>query len=92
MMRPSFRAKTSGVVFAASDAMGAVHGVHRLATHGYTVLAVSGVMTQSPLARREVAGEIAQPVYGLAELAAPNIALGLLERARVPLLATEVVA
>jgi hypothetical protein len=92
IMRPSFRANTSGMVFAASDAMGAVHGVHRLATHGHTVLAVSGAMTQSPLARREVASEIAQPVYSLAELATPKIALDLLERARVPVLATEVVA
>jgi hypothetical protein len=92
MMRPSFRTKTSGVVFAASDAMGAVHGVHRLATHGYAVLAVSGVITQSPLARREVAGEITQPVYSLGELATPKIALDLLERARMPVLATEVVA
>ena len=82
MARPSFRTNTSGVVFAATDAMGAVSGVHRLATYGHNVLAVSGLMTQSPLARREVASEIASPVYTFADLAVPKVALGLVERVR----------
>jgi hypothetical protein len=81
MQRASFRALVSGVVFAAGDAMGAVGGVQRLTAMGYNVLAVSGRMTQSPLALREVAEELATPVYGLPQLSTATIAQDLLRRA-----------
>lgn len=50
---PQFKQMLSGVVFAASDAFGAAAGVDCLRRAGYSVQAVSGRLTQSPLAMRE---------------------------------------
>ncbi len=44
-----------GCVFAAYDSMGAVAGYKELSELGYSVLAVSGQVTRSPLAMREAA-------------------------------------
>ncbi|MGC5629294.1 DUF1611 domain-containing protein [Georgenia sp. Z1344] len=49
-----FRDQVDGVVFAARDALGAVAGVDWLADAGLPLLAVSGVLTASPLAMREL--------------------------------------
>lgn len=67
---PAFRKLTDGVLFAAGDAMGAVAGCERLRELGYDVLGLSGLLTRSPLARRE-AGIANVPVYGVDELTDP---------------------
>ncbi|WP_402842316.1 DUF1611 domain-containing protein [Microbacterium sp. GXS0129] len=56
------------VVFAASDAMGAVQGVSILTDFGFDVVAASGTMTASPLAAREAEAALGIPVWGIPEL------------------------
>ncbi|TIP99477.1 MAG: hypothetical protein E5X60_08835 [Mesorhizobium sp.] len=68
-----FRKLTSGVLFAAGDAMGAVAGCEWLRDLGHDVLGISGLLTRSPLARRE-AGVANVPVYGVEELTDPATA------------------
>jgi len=51
----SLQARVSGVVFGAYDAMGAIAGHDLLREWGYKVLAISGQLTRSPLAMRELA-------------------------------------
>ncbi|WP_292536050.1 hypothetical protein [Mesorhizobium sp.] len=70
---PEFRKLSGGVLFAAGDAMGAVAGCERLRELGYDVLGLSGLLTCSPLARRE-AGAANVPVYGVKELTDPATA------------------
>lgn len=65
-----FRKLTGGVLFAAGDAMGAVAGCERLRSLGHDVLGISGLLTRSPLARRE-AGVANVPIYGVEELTDP---------------------
>ncbi len=57
-----FRANVNGVLFAAGDAAGAVSGVSWLHQRGLKVLAVSGVLTGSPLAVREAKKVTGLPV------------------------------
>ncbi|MFQ5756029.1 MAG: DUF1611 domain-containing protein [Acidiferrobacterales bacterium] len=71
---PDFMAHVDGVVFAASDAMGAVAGVQWLQRHGVNVLAVSGALTSSPLAVREAEQGVDLPVLGRHELSDPGVA------------------
>lgn len=92
MRRPSFRDSVSGVVFAAGDAMGAVGGAQRLLTMGYNVLAISGRVTQSPLACREVGEETQLPVFGLNDLSNREKALSFLYKTNQPALETAGVA
>ncbi len=49
------RSMVSGVVFAAYDSLGARAGYEELRELGYSVLAISGQITRSPLAMREAA-------------------------------------
>lgn len=65
---PQFRDLLSGTFFAAGDAMGAVAGARHLEALGHHVCGISGAMTRSPLARREVSNAVPFPVYSLAEL------------------------
>lgn len=60
-----------GVVFAAADAMGAGFGCGWLAARGITPLALSGLVTASPLASREAAAVTGVPVATLAQLRDP---------------------
>jgi len=60
-----------GVVFAAADAMGAGFGCSWLAARGITPLALSGLVTASPLASREAAEATGVPVATLAQLRDP---------------------
>lgn len=78
-----FRSMTAGVLFAAGDSMGAVAGAEHLRSLGHQVLALSGIMTRSPLARDEAAIDPA-PVYGVAELMDPEIASQLVAHIAVP--------
>jgi hypothetical protein len=57
-----------GVVLAVADALGAVAGVGIMADLGAPVLAVSGLLTASPLASREAAAATGLPVWSPEEL------------------------
>jgi molybdopterin-guanine dinucleotide biosynthesis protein len=58
----SVRSIVSGVVFSAYDSLGAKAGVDWLKRLDYRVLAISGMITQSPLAMREAVICIGTPV------------------------------
>lgn len=60
-----------GVFYAACDALGALHGLQRMAEWGLSVLAVSGLITRSPLAVRELLDRVDVPVLRPAVLAGP---------------------
>lgn len=62
----------TGTFFAAGDAMGAVSGATELTAMGHKVLGISGAMTRSPLAAREVSAACDIPVFGLADLIQPS--------------------
>jgi hypothetical protein len=63
------------VVLAASDAMGAAHGVAHLRERGFEVAAVSGMLTRSPLAIRETQEATGLPVWGIPELQSPDLVM-----------------
>jgi hypothetical protein len=73
-----FQSVADVVVFAANDAMGAAMGVNHLRERGIDVVAVSGRLTRSPLARREAEQATGLPVLGIAELMQPKLVLDLL--------------
>lgn len=60
--------RVDGWLFAAQDAMGAVAGVVELERRGLPVLAVSGVVSASPLAVREIHQQLHLPVFDKREL------------------------
>jgi hypothetical protein len=66
------------LIFAASDAMGAVAGVQWLQSKGLNVDAVSGALTASPLAIRETSTALGLPVLSKQGLSDPSFALELL--------------
>lgn len=74
---PGFGYYCDGVVFAASDAMGAVAGAQWLSARGLDVCAISGSLTASPLAVREASTASGFPVLTKQQLADPDSALGL---------------
>ncbi len=57
------QAMVSKVVFAAYDSLGARAGYEELSALGYRVEAISGQVTRSPLAMREVGGSVDCPLY-----------------------------
>ncbi|MEO6199782.1 MAG: DUF1611 domain-containing protein [Cryobacterium sp.] len=67
----AFHTLIDAVVFAAPDAMGAAAGVAHLRALGHDVVAVSGLLTRSPLAIREAAGATGLPVLNLEHLSDP---------------------
>ena len=60
---PVFARTVNEVIFAAGDAMGAAAGVEWLRRKGLPVLAVSGLLTASPLAITEAANATGLPVF-----------------------------
>ena len=62
---PEARALIDGAVVAAGDALGAVASVACLDRLGVSVLAVAGKLTSSPLAVREAASALMQPIVPL---------------------------
>ena len=58
----TFRRLVDGILFAAGDAMGAFAGIEWLKRHRLPVLAVSGLLTASPLAAREAQALLDFPV------------------------------
>lgn len=73
----AFQKMLTGVIFAAGDAMGGYAGAAWLDNAGLPVLAISGRMTQSPLALRELAAATERPCLTAAELRSPEIATSL---------------
>ena len=59
------------ILFAAGDAMGAAYGCEWLGRRGIAPMAVSGLVSASPLAAREAAHATSVPVVTLAELRDP---------------------
>lgn len=70
---PLFAQRSDALLFAAGDAMRAANGVRELQARGLPVAAVTGLLTRSPLARREAALATALSVLSPAELARPGI-------------------
>lgn len=60
-----------GIVFAAADAMGAAFGAAWLAQRGITPLAISGLVSASPLAAQEAATASGLPVATLGDVRDP---------------------
>jgi len=65
---PAFAAGTDAMLFAASDALGASAGVAWLAQRGLPLLALTGVLSSSPLAMAEAVAETGRPVWGPVQL------------------------
>lgn len=79
-----FAKTVDAVLFAASTPMCAIAGVDWLQRRGLTVAAVSGVLTASPLAMREAAGELSVPVHTIDDLATAEVVSGLSPLMRRP--------
>ncbi len=69
---PLFAETIDEVIFAATDAMGAAAGVAWLQAKNLPATAVSGALTQAPLAMREAAAASALPVVDLVTLSDPS--------------------
>ncbi len=76
---PLFRDQVNGVFHAAVDAHSAIYGAEFLQGLGYNLIAVSGVVSSSPLARREFSGACEVPIFTKNELCAPGFGLELME-------------
>ncbi len=76
-----FSRMVHGVVLAARDAMGAAAGIAALSNSAPPVLALSGLLTASPLQRREAEAASGLSTANREELAAPALAEDLLDRA-----------
>ncbi len=63
-----FQERVHGVVFAASDALGAVAGASKLMRQDLNLLAISGRFTQSPLALEEVRRATTTPAVTIGEV------------------------
>jgi hypothetical protein len=71
---PLFKQQVDKVVFAAGEALGATAGQNVLASHGMAPVAISGMLTASPLALREAAAALDVPVLDKEELASAQVA------------------
>lgn len=71
---PEFTNWVDGVVFAANDSLGAQAGVAWLAARLLPVIAITGVLTSSPLAIREAEAATGLPVYHTMGLARSAVA------------------
>jgi hypothetical protein len=74
----AFHSMIDSVIFAAPDAMGAAAGVAHLRSLGHDVVAVSGLLTRSPLAAREAEIATGLPVLSLEQLSSPAESAALL--------------
>ena len=74
----AFRRLIDGIMFAAGDAMGAAAGVAWLHAASHHVLGISGLLTRSPLARREAAAATDVESFSPAQLSDPETAMNLL--------------
>ena len=76
----TFRESVHAMLFAAGDAMGAVHGVNWLRQQGLPVFATCGLITIAPLAVREARQSTHLPSVSLKKLADPSWAGALHEQ------------
>ena len=74
-----FRKQVNGVFHAAADVHSAIYGVDYLQKLDYNLIAISGVMSSSPLARREFISARDVPVYTKNELCTPGFGSSLIE-------------
>lgn len=79
---PAFAEQVDAVLFAATDALCGIAGTGWLEARGHAPLAVSGVLTASPLATRELAGQTTTPIWDIETLADAAHAKGVLVTAR----------
>lgn len=77
----AFRDVVAGILFTASDAMGAVAGYAWLTSRNLPVIGLSGVLTSSPLQRRESSIETRLPVYSRQDLGRAKTAIEILNLA-----------
>ena len=75
----TFNRHVDTVLFAALDSLGGVHGVERLRSWKVNVVAVSGLITRSPLSMREFQDACDLPVLGSAGLESPAVEMHLRE-------------
>jgi len=68
----SFRSRVDAILFAAGDSMGAVAGARWLQEHSLPVVAITGSLTRSPLAVREVRATNELPVLDCEGLTATD--------------------
>ena len=73
------RERLDGIVFASGDAAGAVGSVMTLRAMGYEPLAVSGLISCSPLASQEAEAVVDLPILTCAELHTPEIVERIIE-------------
>lgn len=64
----TFRQVIDGVIFAAGDSLGAVHGVGMLGNLGHKVVGISGRITRSPLATREAEIALGARIWEIPDL------------------------
>jgi Domain of unknown function (DUF1611_C) P-loop domain len=74
---PVFDERVDAILFASYDALGASAGVSWLRGRGLAPIAVSGVLSSSPLATRETEAVTGSPVWGLEQLSDPQAAQAL---------------
>lgn len=77
-----FDTRVDAVIFAASDALGAVAGLGWLRERDIAPLALAGVLSSSPLATREAETATGVKVWGLQQLAEPQLAAELVTKLR----------
>ncbi len=70
---PEFNSWVDGVIFAANDALGAQSGVTWLTARQLPLIGITGVLTSSPLARREAEEVTGLPVYTTSSLARTSV-------------------
>lgn len=70
---PLFRQHVDKVVFAAGEALGALAGQFLLTQWGLPPVAISGLLTASPLAKREATAALDVPVLDKEELASAEV-------------------
>lgn len=75
----TFNRYVDGVVFAAMDSLGGVYGVARLRQWAVNVVAVSGMVSRSPLGMREFQDACDLPVMGMSGLQSPAVEMHLRE-------------
>lgn len=74
LVDPLFLDRVDAVLFASYDALGATAGIQWLQERGISALALSGVLSSSPLATREAETATGKPVWGLERLSDPDVA------------------
>ncbi len=78
-----FARLVNGVIYAAGDALSAVYGAGLLHQWGVHVLAISGMVTRSPLAMREIQDGVDLPTLGVKVLRGKAIADFIVYRLRL---------